>query len=59
MFAPQTGVLNKLSEAIFDDEEHLVHLFETVHFMLFFVMIVYLIEACVYLQAHFFTSSRP
>jgi hypothetical protein len=38
------GVIANLSTRIYHDPEHLLHLFEDIHFMLFFVMIVFLFQ---------------
>ena len=38
-------MLQGISEIIFADEEHLVHLFEAIHFSLFFVLVIFLLLA--------------
>ena len=44
-FALRGGLLAFFSVAVYGDAEHLVHLFEDVHFLLFFVMLIFLAEA--------------
>ena len=41
------GVLQYISLQIYHDPEHLIHLFEDIHFMLFFVMLTFLFQACI------------
>ena len=41
----QSGVLPIVSALVYGDEEHLVHLFERIHFALFAVMIFFLVDA--------------
>lgn len=50
-FMLRLGVLGWISTMVYGDDEHLVHLFEDIHFMLFFVMILFLIEACILVVA--------
>ena len=50
-FMLRLGVLEWFSLKIYHDPEHLIHLFEDIHFMLFFVMLVFLLEACRALSA--------
>lgn len=45
------GLLPAISRAVYGNDDHLLHLFETVHFMLFFVMVTFLIEALVLVRA--------
>ena len=45
------GVIEMASNKIYHDPEHLLHLFEDIHFMLFFVMIIFLIEAVIFIFA--------
>ena len=43
-------VIANVSAMIYDgDKEHMLHLFEDIHFMLFFVMIIFLLEAVILL----------
>ena len=42
-----SGFLGWVSTLLYGDEEHLVELFEDIHFMLFFVMILFLFEALI------------
>ena len=45
-------VIANVSAMIYDgDKEHMLHLFEDIHFMLFFVMIIFLIEAVILIAA--------
>jgi len=50
-FMLKFGVLEWISLQIYHDPEHLIHLFEDIHFMLFFVMLVFLAEACILIIA--------
>jgi Ca2+-binding EF-hand superfamily protein len=50
-FMLRLGVLSWFSMKIYDDPEHLIHLFEDIHFMLFFVMLVFLFQACMLVLA--------
>ena len=47
----RSGVIEALSLIIYEDGEHLIHLFEDIHFMLFFVMLTFLVQACVFVLA--------
>ena len=38
-------MLQHISEAVFEDDEHLVHMFEKIHFALFFVLVLFLMWA--------------
>lgn len=40
----ETGLLQYLSQIVFNNAEHLVHMFESLHFLLFSVMLCYLIS---------------
>jgi len=42
-FLMQTGTFEHFSQRIYGDEQHLLHLFEKVHFGLFFVMLLFLL----------------
>ncbi|KAL1504729.1 hypothetical protein AB1Y20_008507 [Prymnesium parvum] len=42
----QAGLLERLSMLVYGEKERLVELFEGVHFLLFFVMVIFLVEAC-------------
>jgi len=50
-FMLRFGVLEMISLAVYDDPEHLIHLFEDIHFMLFFVMLTFLFQACILVLA--------
>ena len=50
-FLLRTGTLEMMSMKIYGDSEHLIHLFEDVHFMLFFVMLLFLFEAVVLVKS--------
>lgn len=50
-FMLRLGVLEWFSMKIYHDPEHLIHLFEDIHFMLFFVMLIFLGEAVVLVNA--------
>jgi len=50
-FMLRLGVLSWLSVLVYGDSEHLIHLFEDIHFMLFFVMILFLVEAVILVKA--------
>ena len=50
-FMLRLGVLGWVSMLVYGDDEHLIHLFEDIHFMLFFVMILFLIEAVILVLA--------
>ena len=41
-FMVQSNLLQALSSSVFGDEMHLVHLFEQIHFALFFVLMIFL-----------------
>lgn len=41
-FMIKSGIFQQLSMLIYGDQDHLLHLFETVHFGLFFTMMLYL-----------------
>ena len=43
-FMLRLGVLEWVSLQIYHDPEHLIHLFEDIHFMLFFVMLTFLVQ---------------
>lgn len=43
-FMLRLGVLEWISLQIYHDPEHLIHLFEDIHFMLFFVMLTFLLQ---------------
>ena len=43
--------LREISYKAYGDEEHLEHLFETVHFVMFFVLVVYLVQTFLLLYA--------
>lgn len=45
-FVVRLGVLGSISVVVFGDEHHLIELFEDIHFLLFFVMILFLLEVC-------------
>ena len=47
----QFDVLSRLSAALYHDPSHLVHLFEQIHFLLFFVMLLFLAQALVLVRA--------
>ena len=47
----RAGILELLSLEIYGDPMHLVHLFEDIHFMLFFVMLLFLFEAVVLVKS--------
>ena len=47
----RAGILELLSLKIYGDPMHLVHLFEDIHFMLFFVMLLFLLEAVVLVKS--------
>jgi len=44
-FSIKFGLIEFMSLKIYHDPEHLLHLFEDIHFMLFFVMLTFLFEA--------------
>ena len=44
-FLLQTGAIPAVSVMVYGDPEHMLHLFEEIHFMLFFVMVVFLFQA--------------
>lgn len=50
-FMIKFGLIEFASMVIYHDPEHLLHLFEDIHFMLFFVMIIFLIEAIILIFA--------
>jgi len=50
-FMLRLGVLEWISLQIYHDPEHLIHLFEDIHFMLFFVMLTFLVQACILIIA--------
>jgi len=50
-FCLKFGVIEYFSLLIYHDPEHLLHLFEDIHFMLFFVMLVFLGEAVILIFA--------
>jgi len=50
-FMIKLGLIEFASNLIYHDPEHLLHLFEDIHFMLFFVMLVFLLEAVILLGA--------
>lgn len=50
-FMLRLGVLEWISLQIYHDPEHLIHLFEDIHFMLFFVMLTFLLQACILVVA--------
>jgi len=50
-FMLRLGVLEWISLQIYHDPEHLIHLFEDIHFMLFFVMLTFLFQACILVLA--------
>ncbi len=50
-FMIKLGLIEFASMVIYHDPEHLLHLFEDIHFMLFFVMIIFLIEAGILIAA--------
>ena len=54
----RAGVLEMTSTMIYHDSHHLVHLFEDIHFMLFFVMLLFLFEAVVLVKSAM-KASRP
>ena len=49
-FMLQTGLLTVVSQKVYGESEHLLHLFETVHFSLFFVMVIFLFQAFILLR---------
>lgn len=55
-FMLQTGVIDAVSIVIYGDEHHLLHLFEMIHFMLFFVMVIFLFQAR---HASAYAHARP
>lgn len=50
-FMIKLGFIESMSNLIYHDPEHLLHLFEDIHFMLFFVMLVFLTQACILVLA--------
>jgi len=50
-FMIKGGLIEWSSMMIYHDPEHLLHLFEDIHFMLFFVMIIFLLEAIILIGA--------
>ena len=50
-FMIKLGVIEYVSLKIYHDPEHLLHLFEDIHFMLFFVMLTFLFQACILVMA--------
>ena len=50
-FMIKFGVIEMLSMTLYHDPEHLLHLFEDIHFMLFFVMLIFLFQACILVVA--------
>jgi len=50
-FAIKFGLIEWASLKIYHDPEHLLHLFEDIHFMLFFVMLIFLFQACILVLA--------
>merc|ERR1719502_1057571 len=50
-FMIKGGLIEWASLTIYHDPEHLLHLFEDIHFMLFFVMLVFLFQACILVLA--------
>lgn len=42
----KAGLLAEISMLVYGEDEKLVELFEGVHFLLFFVMVIFLVEAC-------------
>ena len=57
-FMLRLGVLEWFSLQIYHDPEHLIHLFEDIHFMLFFVMLVFLLQAVLLVNASLIAESR-
>ena len=58
-FMLRLGVLEWFSLKIYHDPEHLIHLFEDIHFMLFFVMLVFLLEAVLLVNASLKVTHPP
>lgn len=42
----QATILKHISIAIFHDDYHLIHIFHQIHMMLFFVMVLFLLQTC-------------
>ena len=57
-FMLRLGVLSWFSMKIYHDPEHLIHLFEDIHFMLFFVMLTFLFQARTF-RVHACTCNAP
>jgi hypothetical protein len=47
----QTGVISAVSILVYGDSEHMLHLFEGIHFLLFFVMVIFLLQAFALVRA--------
>jgi|TARA_B110001469_G_C9560057_1_gene277815 hypothetical protein len=50
-FMLQTGVISAVSILVYGDSEHMLHLFEGIHFLLFFVMVIFLLQAFALVRA--------
>ena len=50
-FMLQTGVIPAVSILVYGDSEHMLHLFEEIHFLLFFVMVIFLMQAFALVRA--------
>eukprot|EP00966_Prymnesium_polylepis_P287550 6641224-Prymnesium_polylepis.1 len=57
-FGIQMQVFHSLSMVLYDDENHLVHLFEKVHYDLFFVMIIFMSFAMWLMASAFYAHQR-
>ena len=57
-FALQFSVLHSLSSVIYGDREHLVHLFEKVHYDLFFVLLIFMGNALWLMICAFYAHRR-
>ena len=50
-FMLQTGVIQTASVLVYGDSERMVHLFEEIHFLLFFVIVIFLLQAFALVRA--------
>lgn len=50
-FMLQTGIIPAVSIIVYGNSEHMLHLFEEIHFLLFFVMVIFLLQAFALVRA--------